>query len=79
MRSNFDVKQETNKIIQWIKDYFYENGGNGAVLGISGGKDSTIVAKLLVEAIGKDRVFGVFSAKRNCKLPWGIPSQTSRN
>ena len=59
MRSNFDVKQETNKIIQWIKDYFYENGGNGAVLGISGGKDSTIVAKLLVEAIGKDRVFGV--------------------
>ncbi|MFR2888760.1 MAG: NAD(+) synthase [Clostridium butyricum] len=59
MRSNFDVKQETNKIIQWIKEYFYVNGGNGAVIGISGGKDSTIVAKLLVEAIGKDRVFGV--------------------
>lgn len=59
MRSNFNVKLETDNIIKWIKDYFYNNGGKGAVIGISGGKDSTVVAKLLVEAIGKDRVIGV--------------------
>lgn len=48
-------------IIQWIKDWFdtQSNGAEGIVIGISGGKDSTVVAKLCVEAIGKERVFGV--------------------
>lgn len=48
-------------IIQWIKDWFdtQSNNAEGIVIGISGGKDSTVVAKLCVEAIGKERVFGV--------------------
>lgn len=55
-----DPKKTKNEIIQWIRDYFAENGPNAsAVVGISGGKDSTIVAALCVEALGKDRVVGV--------------------
>ena len=49
-----------NDCIQWIRDWFDKNGpGCNAVIGISGGKDSTVVAGLCVEAIGKDRVIGV--------------------
>ena len=48
------------RIIDWIKKYFDENGkGCNAVIGISGGKDSSVCAALLVEALGKDRVIGV--------------------
>lgn len=58
--SNFDVKKATNDCIQWIKDFFEKNGKDCmAVVGISGGKDSSVVAALCVEALGKDRVFGV--------------------
>lgn len=46
--------------IKWIQDWFQENGvGCNAIIGISGGKDSTVVAALCVEALGKDRVIGV--------------------
>lgn len=56
----FKEKEVTNDLIQWIKTWFEENGnGCNAVIGISGGKDSTIVAKLCVEALGADRVIGV--------------------
>ena len=49
-----------NECVQWIRDFFEENGkGCNAVIGISGGKDSSIVAALCVEALGKDRVIGV--------------------
>ena len=55
---NFNVLK--NELVQWIKDWFNENGpGCSAVIGLSGGKDSTIVAALCVEALGKDRVIGV--------------------
>ena len=48
------------RIIKWIRDYFDENGKDcNAVIGISGGKDSSVCAALLVEALGKDRVIGV--------------------
>lgn len=58
--SNFDVKKATNDCIQWIKDFFEKNGKDCmAVVGISGGKDSSVVAALCVEALGKDRVIGV--------------------
>jgi len=58
--SNFDVKKATNDCVQWIKDFFEKNGKDCmAVVGISGGKDSSVVAALCVEALGKDRVFGV--------------------
>lgn len=58
--SNFDVKKATNDCVQWIKDFFEKNGKDCmAVVGISGGKDSSVVAALCVEALGKDRIIGV--------------------
>jgi NAD+ synthase len=45
--------------IKWIKDYFADNPDGKAIIGISGGKDSTIAAALCVEALGADRVIGV--------------------
>jgi NAD+ synthase len=56
----FDAKQAKNDIVEWIRQWFEHNGkGCNAVLGISGGKDSSIAAALCVEALGKDRVIGV--------------------
>jgi len=56
----FNVLQVKKDLIAWLKDIFANNGPDcKAVIGISGGKDSTIAAALCVEAIGKDRVFGV--------------------
>ncbi|MBE6572272.1 MAG: NAD(+) synthase [Ruminococcaceae bacterium] len=60
MAYTFDAKKVTNDIIEWIKDFFENNGkGCNAVLGISGGKDSSVCAALCVAALGKDRVYGV--------------------
>lgn len=57
---NFDVIKAKNDCVAWIRDWFEHNGnGCNAVIGISGGKDSTVVAALCVEALGKDRVIGV--------------------
>lgn len=57
---DFNVEDVTKGCIKWIKNWFEVNGnGCNAIIGISGGKDSTIVAKLCVEALGKDRVIGV--------------------
>ena len=56
----FDVKRVKDECVAWIREFFEENGkGCNAVLGISGGKDSSVVAALCVEALGKDRVIGV--------------------
>ena len=56
----FDAIKVKNDCVQWIRDFFEENGnGCNAVVAISGGKDSSIVAALCVEALGKDRVIGV--------------------
>lgn len=56
----FNAKKVKNDIVQWIRDWFEKNGPEcNAVIGISGGKDSTVVAALCVEALGKDRVIGV--------------------
>ena len=56
----FNAKQVKDQVVQWIRDWFEVNGkGCNAVIGISGGKDSSIVAGLCVEALGKDRVIGV--------------------
>ena len=53
------MQQLTQNVIQWIKDYFKDNADGKVICGISGGKDSTIVAALCVEALGADRVVGV--------------------
>lgn len=56
----FDAKKTKDECVQWIRDWFEKNGKDCiAVIGISGGKDSTIAAALCVEALGKDRVYGV--------------------
>ncbi|MBR2375555.1 MAG: NAD(+) synthase [Clostridia bacterium] len=56
----FEVEKTTKAVIEWIRDWFEQNGkGCNAVIGISGGKDSSIVAALCVEALGKERVIGV--------------------
>lgn len=56
----FDAKKATEATVKWIRDWFDLNGpGCNAIIGISGGKDSSIAAALLVEALGKDRVIGV--------------------
>lgn len=58
--SNFDAKKVKNEIVEWIRDWFEQNGKDCmAVVGISGGKDSSVVAGLCCEALGKDRVFSV--------------------
>ena len=56
----FDAKTVKDGAVNWIRNWFAENGkGCNAVVGLSGGKDSTVVAALCVEALGKDRVIGV--------------------
>lgn len=56
----FDVKKVKNEIVEWIRDWFEQNGKDCmAVVGISGGKDSSVVAALCVEALGRERVVGV--------------------
>ena len=56
----FNAKIQRQKVVEWIKNWFIENGdGCNAVIGISGGKDSTVAAALCVEALGRDRVIGV--------------------
>ena len=57
---SFDAERIKNECVMWIRDFFEHNGrGCNAVIGISGGKDSSIVAALCVEALGTDRVIGV--------------------
>jgi len=56
----FDPKHAAEECVKWIRDWFEENGkGCNAVVGISGGKDSSVVAALCVKALGKERVIGV--------------------
>jgi len=57
---NFDVETTTKALVEWIREWFENNGkGCNAVIGLSGGKDSSITAALCCEALGKDRVIGV--------------------
>ena len=56
----FDAVKTKDEVVLWIREFFEENGRDcNAVIGISGGKDSSIAAALCVEALGKERVIGV--------------------
>ncbi len=56
----FDAVKIKKECVEWIRNFFEENGkGCNAVIGISGGKDSSVAAALCVEALGKERVIGV--------------------
>ncbi|MEE0899232.1 MAG: NAD(+) synthase [Acutalibacteraceae bacterium] len=60
----FQALKIKNECVEWIKKFFEENGPDcNAVVGISGGKDSSVTAALCVEALGKDRVIGVLMPK----------------
>ena len=60
MEYYFNTELAKDSCVQWIRDFFEKNGnGCNAIIGISGGKDSSVVAALCVEALGKERVFGV--------------------
>ena len=64
----FCAKKIKKSLIQWTRDWFDKNGkGCNAVIGISGGKDSSVCAALCVEALGKERVIGVL-------MPNGVQS-----
>ena len=66
-----DPVKTKNEIVEWIRNYFEENGkGCKAVIGISGGKDSSIAAALCAEALGKENVVGVL-------MPNGVQSDIS--
>ena len=57
---DFDASKAVEATVKWIQNWFAENGSDcNAIIGISGGKDSSITAALLVEALGKDRVIGI--------------------
>lgn len=67
----FDVEKTKNEVVAWIRDFFEKNGpGCNAIVGISGGKDSSVVAALCVEALGVDRVIGVL-------MPCGVQADIS--
>lgn len=72
----FNAKKVKDELVQWIRDWFAANGPDcKAVIGISGGKDSTVVAALCVEAIGADRVFGVMmpcGLQNDIDISWNV-------
>ncbi|MBQ6558659.1 MAG: NAD(+) synthase [Clostridia bacterium] len=56
----FDAERIKNECVEWIRGFFEENGkGCNAIVGISGGKDSSVTAALCAEALGRERVIGV--------------------
>lgn len=55
----FDSEKECENIINFVKDYYSKNNLKGAVIGISGGKDSAVVLAIFVKALGKENVVGV--------------------
>ena len=60
----FDAKKVKDDIIVWIREWFAENGpGCNAVVAISGGKDSSVVAALCCQALGPDKGIGVLLPK----------------
>ena len=63
----FEAKNVKTRIVEWISEYFRNTGSpeTKAVVGISGGKDSSIVAALCAEALGKERVLGVLMPQGN--------------
>lgn len=62
---DFDVQKVTTEAVAWIRQFFEKNGkGCNAIIGISGGKDSSVAAALCVEALGRDRVIGLIMPNR---------------
>lgn len=61
----FNVEKVTDELVNWVRNWFENNGkGCNAIVGISGGKDSSVVAALCAKALGKERVIGVLMPNR---------------
>ncbi len=58
---NFNPQETLARLIDWVRTYFEENAlpETKAVIGISGGKDSSVAAAVCAKALGTDRVIGV--------------------
>lgn len=56
---DFNAKKEVENIIKFIKEYYKNNNLGGAVIGISGGKDSAVVAALFTKALGSENIIGI--------------------
>lgn len=67
-----DLERTYLTVVQSIKDYFAKTGFKRAVLGLSGGLDSTVSSVLLVDALGAENVFGI-------SMPSKITSSESKN
>lgn len=67
-----DLERTYKTIVQGIRDYFHKNGLQKAVLGLSGGLDSTVCAVLLTDALGAENVFGI-------SMPSKITSRASKD
>lgn len=65
----FDAKKTANDLTAWVRDYFESSASPAtkAIIGISGGKDSSVAAAVCVKALGKDRVIGIM-------MPQGVQS-----
>ncbi len=62
--SDITMNERVERCVEWIREFFEKNGpGCNAVIGISGGKDSSVAAALCVKALGVDRVIGVLMPK----------------
>lgn len=76
LRKELNVDKTIYNLIDWIQDYFSECGPEAkAIIGMSGGKDSTIAAMLLVKALGKERVIGAImpnGAMKDINDAWTI-------
>lgn len=61
MSYSFNAEKVTNEVVEWVRDLFEKTASptTNAVIGISGGKDSSVAAAVCVKALGKDRVIGV--------------------
>lgn len=63
---NFDAAKTTEELIGWVRHWFAQNGPDAkAILGMSGGKDSTVAAAVLTKALGAERVIGVSMPQGN--------------
>lgn len=62
----FDVERASNETVSWVRDWFYKNGrGCNCIIGVSGGKDSSVAASVCVEALGRERVIGVMMPNKD--------------
>lgn len=73
-----NCEKAVNEIVAWIKSYWKNNGMENAVIGMSGGKDSTVAAALLIKALGADHVFGLSMPDSDERvLPAGSETMTA--